>query len=49
MNNAEAQQRYKAIQYYKADNKPLQRVSIGIFQSQGMAFEEKKKKEAFWH
>lgn len=43
MNNAEAQQRYKAIKYYKADNKPLQRVNIGIFQSQGMAFEEKKR------
>ncbi len=43
MNNAKAQQRYKAIQYYKADNKPLQQVNIGIFRSQGMAFEEKKR------
>ncbi len=30
VNNAEAQQRYKAIKYYEADNKPLQRVNIGI-------------------
>lgn len=43
VNNAEAQQRYKAIKYYEADNKPLQRVNIGICQSQGMTFEEKKR------
>ncbi len=41
VNNAEAQQRYKAIKYYEADNKLLQRVNTGICQSQGMAFEEK--------